>query len=122
MSAPMSVELRIVDEGVVCDWGLIEHSDPRPERGEVGPLMLTTMGYFKDLIEKGPLLRSGGALHSADIHQADDGELDENTPVRMFAHIDYNGQHWAWELFLAHWWDGAGRVTTDRILVGRWPD
>jgi hypothetical protein len=38
---------------------------------------------------------------------------------RLFAHIDYEGQRWTWELFEAHFSDGEGPLD---LFIGRWPD
>jgi len=38
---------------------------------------------------------------------------------RLFFHLEHHGDHWTWELFDAHWADGAG---PDDLLIGRWPD
>jgi len=108
----MSVELRWdYDSGEVdCCWGVIEHSDPRPDRDEVGHLMLTTRSYIEKILEDPRPLKapSSRALHQV---TSDGG--------RIFAHIHYFGKKWTWELFEAHFSDGKG---PDDILIGRWPD
>lgn len=107
----MSMELRIRGDSIECDWGVIEHSEPRPDRGEVGHLMIATSDYVSQLLREGPddcHCHHGGANSAT--------ELDG----RLFAHIDYEGQRWTWELFNAHWWDNAPQ--TPALLVGRWPD
>lgn len=105
----MSVELRIRNNNVECDYGMIEHGSPRPEHGQIGHLMLATHDYVAQLAQDGPSPDpyGAGALHSV----TTDGE-------RIFAHINYHGQHWTWELLDAHWEDGQGPP----ILVGKWPD
>lgn len=110
----MSVEIRINDSNEYeCDWGVIEHSEPRPDLAQVGHLMVTTDDYLADLLTtpgayrippKGPQI----GLHSA----------TENSG-RLFAHHDYNGRRWTWELFPAHFADGKG---PEGVYVGRWPD
>jgi hypothetical protein len=122
----VSVELRIVDDGVCCcgvpyptddpppqhghwvecDWGVIEHGQPRPDRNQVGHLMLATPDYVQSLLSSGPKLHHG-AIHEASIVNG-----------RTFAHIGYGDKRWTWELFEAHFDDGKG----PDILLGRWPD
>lgn len=70
-----------------CAFGVIEHSCPRPDLGEVGPLMLAAVTHVAKAIADGPLLGPGGALHSVTVH--DD---------RKFAHIESAGARWTWEL------------------------
>jgi hypothetical protein len=122
----VSVELRMTVEGhcecgiphdigyrsecrhnLVCEWGVIEHSAPRPDRNQVGHLMLITPDYVGQLLSS-PQAHPPGALSSATI----DGE-------RLFVHMDYQGHKWTWELFEAHWGDGKNRP---EVFVGRWPD
>ncbi|AFQ97469.1 hypothetical protein DOROTHY_79 [Mycobacterium phage Dorothy] len=94
-----------------CDWGVIEHSDPRPDRGEVGHLMLATTGYVDLLLNNGPIpfLMKGGRVDSASV----DGD-------RLFVHIEWGGKRWTWELFEAHICVGKG--WPHNLLIGRWPD
>lgn len=132
----MSVELRITTHGecdhgpkywweprsecahhVECDWGRIEHPQARPDRGEVGPLMLVSRDYFGKLFKKGQLRRIGG-FHSVDAVPAEEPVTDE-TELRLFFYVDHDGRRWTWELFEAHWADGNPRP---RVYVGRWPD
>src|SRR5690349_14569819 len=128
----MSVELRITTEGdctcgkpyptdnpppehghhVECDWGRIDYPEPRPDRNEVGHLMLTSAEYVAELIAYGPQMRRSGRIHSAT--RDHDGQ-------RAFARSeDAQGRSWTWELFDAHWWDGKDNGV--RWLIGRWPD
>ena len=123
----MSIELRVVIEGecdhgpkfaweprtqcrhwVECDWGRIEHPKARPDRGEVGHLVLVAADGLYDLIINGPNWRDRPALASATL----DGP-------RMFYHLDYDGRRWTWELFPCHWADGAKHP---ELYIGRWPD
>ncbi|QDF19749.1 hypothetical protein QEH38_gp17 [Mycobacterium phage LilSpotty] len=107
----MSVEIRLNEESCEfeCDWGVIEYGDPRPDLDQVGHLMLVTPDYVEQLLESGPRLapNSSRAMHSVTV---DSG--------RTFAHVDYFGKRWTWELFEAVMSDGQG----PDILVGRWPD
>ena len=125
----MSVELRITTEGVctcgtpyptddpfpphdhrvVCDWGIVEHPEPRPDRNEVGHLMLTSTKYVRELLTNGPQERRTRRIDSA----FRDGD-------RFFCRSAYQGSSWTWELFDAHWWDGKGNGLD--WLIGRWPD
>ena len=101
----MSIELRSTGADVECDWGTFGNSEADP-RYPIEHLMLTTPGYTQKLIDEGPQELRGG-VHSATQH---DG--------RLFTHLDYHGQHWTWELYDAHWWDGVECP----VMVGRWPD
>lgn len=105
----MSVELWWNDTNdLECDYGVIEYGDPRPDRAEVGPLMLVTDDYLLELMfEPQPRSAHEGALHQV---TTADG--------RLFAHVYHGGGHWVWELFNAHFQDGQG----PGIHVGRWPD
>jgi hypothetical protein len=105
MRPPIAIELE--DSGKVwCRWGVIEHSCPRPDRGQVGPLMIVTPDYLRELIDNGPREWPHGT-HSV----TTDGR-------RVFAHHDYHGQRWTWELFPAYFTDNLGPP----ICIGRWPD
>lgn len=92
-----------------CEFGRLEHSDPRPDRGQIGPLMLTTPHYLESLLKSGPCLwlNKGGRVDSASVH---DG--------REFMHVQWRGQRWTWELFDAYFRDKPAF----ELLVGRWPD
>jgi hypothetical protein len=112
----VSIELRITTDGrnLECDWGVIEHGNPKPCLGKVGHLMLITPDYAKRLVEKGPHEPHCCGVNSV---TTDGG--------RTFVHLDdYRGQRWTWELFEAHWWDDNwfGHNGGPPILVGRWPD
>ena len=152
-----SVELRITTEGectcgkvyptgnpppghdhhVECDWGRIEHTDPRPDRGEVGHLLLA-MGW-----SVGATLNGGPAYRGRDIDPdgrvrwqeysatTQDGRLFIHTAYPIYSHGDgmpsedggelppTGFRRWTWELFPAHFADGKG---PEGIYVGRWPD
>ncbi|XTP37106.1 hypothetical protein ACORG1_13190 [Mycobacterium sp. TJFP1] len=151
----MSIELRTVIEGectcgvpygrdekppahshhIECDWGRIDHPDPRPDRDEVGHLLLVTPAIVElDLIaaqyhsreidpdgrvqwQEYSATRRDGRLfihtaypiysHGEGVPTADGGEV---TPV--------TARRWTWELFEAYWQDGRG----PEIYLGRWPD
>lgn len=94
--------------GIECDWGTIEHPNPRPDRDEVGPLMLITRSYVDMLLSDGPVLASWGSLYSA---QHVDGQT--------FLNITHD-RHWMiWALHPAHW---ANQPDWPAPYVGRWPD
>ena len=93
---------------LVCDWGVIEHSEPWPEHGQVGHLMLATSDFLAKLFHEGPKsYRRGGVCSTTQR----DG--------RVFAHIDYKNHGWTWELCEAHFADGKG---PNGLFIGRWPD
>lgn len=101
------IAIHLGDGGLAwCQWGVIEHSCPRPDRGQVGPLMLVTAEYLRELLDNGPRERPRGT-HSV----TTDGR-------RVFAHHDYRGQRWTWELFPAYFTDNLGPP----VCIGRWPD
>jgi hypothetical protein len=45
--------------------------------------------------------------------------IDENTELRMFAHVTARNGAWTWELFQAHWTDIPDECA---VYIGRWPD
>lgn len=124
----MSVELRLTVQGhcecgvphnigeyqsqcvhdVGCDWGVIQYSDPRPALGQVGHLMLATGWWVGAMLNKGP--RRDDRYGQTSVTEQDG---------RLFIHMDWEDQHWTWELFKAHFSDGKG---PDDLFIGRWPD
>lgn len=105
---PVAIHLPDDDGHWWCEWGPIEHSNPRPDLGEVGPLMIVLPSYIRELLENGPKpAPQGGGTHSVTV----DGR-------RVFAHHDYNGYRWTWELHPAYISDNQGPP----ICIGRWPD
>lgn len=105
----MAVELRIRDDHVECDWGVIEHADPRPAENKVGHLVLAQGWMIGGLLE-------GGQPVSDPRY----GTISATTSGRrMFAHMNHEGKRWTWELFAAKWEDGKG---PDGMFIGRWPD
>ena len=101
------IAIHLGDGGLVwCQWGVIEHSCPRPDRGQVGSLMIVTAEYLRELLDNGPREWPRGT-HSV----TTDGR-------RVFARHDYNWQRWTWELFPAYFTDNQGPP----ICIGRWPD
>lgn len=152
-----SVELRITVEGhcccgipypsdnpppdhahhIECDWGRIEHTDPRPDRGAVGHLLLATGWVIGGQLDKGPIYRARDVdddyrirwqAYNATSHG---DRLFVSTAWPIYSHGDGTPredgaeepptgcQRWTWELFPAHFADGKG---PDNIFVGRWPD
>lgn len=108
----MSIEIRKTADGrnLECDWGVIEHSCPKPERGELGPLMIISADYAE-------LLRDDPEAARRQYSSSYDDSVSA-LGSRLFAHIGHAGKRWTWELFEAHWWDGPD----PRVYVGRWPD
>lgn len=88
------------------DWGVIEHTRARPERGEVGHLILVSVTGYHQLIH-GPMPE--GASMATRSFSGD----------RAFYCLDYDGQRWTWELFETHWVDEPG---SHPVFIGRWPD
>ena len=130
----MSVEIRwpVGARGeAVTQWGVIEYPDPRPDRGEVGHLILATTAslrgddyYARDCTDEG---RTRWQYYSGPKQQ--DGRLFLSTAYPVYSSnniYDDNGwiftdetQSWTWELFPAHFSDGGG---PHDVYVGRWPD
>ena len=96
---PIAIHVPQGGEDFSCVWGVIEHPLPKP--GEVGPLMLTTPGYIRKLLQE-PSPR--------DLVTADGR--------RMFAHSRIGHRIWTWELFPAYFDDNLGPP----IIIGKWPD
>lgn len=104
----MSIEIRWPvgpNDDCLTPWGPIQYTAPRPDRDEVGHLMLAMPRTIQRHLASGPEWHHG-ALHS--ITRASD---------RLFAHIDYQGHRWTWELHEAHFADNG-----QQIYIGRWPD
>lgn len=94
-----------------CDFGILEHTDPRPDRGEIGYLMVSTQDYFENLLQSSTVWpRKGWRRDSASVRGG-----------RRFQHSEWNGQRWTWELFDAHFHD-RGPTDKQQLLIGRWPD
>ena len=104
----MSIEIRQEANELVCDWGPFPYGDPRPERNQVGELILCTVDYAELLLREGPLPAPPCPLVTHNVTRAGDA---------MAAHVDHQGRPWTWILHPAHWWDDDGPP----ILVGRWP-
>lgn len=152
--AGVSIELRIVIEGqcdhgakypwesrtqcqhhVECDWGRIEHPDPRPDLDRVGHLILITPKMV-ELDLDAPQYQSreidpdGRVRWQEYSATRQGGRLFIRTAYPIYSHgegIPSDGggetapitvQHWTWELLEAHWQDGKG----PEIYLGRWPD
>lgn len=93
------------------DWGVIEHTRARVERGEVGSLILVSAEGYQELCVSGPI-PEGESIASAS--SDDDG--------RLFYHQDYEGRRWTWELFDCHWTDIGPERVLPALYIGRWPD
>lgn len=126
----MSIEVRWVIEGecrcgtvqpigapitcthrLVTEWGEIAHYDPRPDRGEVGHLILTMPSWFSEVHRSGPALFRDGRAYTATV----DGD-------RRFLHLAFGRVRWTWEMFdacIAAPLVGGRAVS---VLLGRWPD
>jgi hypothetical protein len=92
---------------LLTDWGEIQNAEADPLCGP-RHLMLTTSDYIAQLLDEGPRPSARGGVSSATI----DGD-------RLFAHLDFEGKRWTWELFEAHFADREGPAN---LLIGRWPD
>jgi hypothetical protein len=73
--------------------------------------MLITRLYVDLLAKDGPVLWAHKGYRTDSVTFADG---------RVFAHLDWQGQRWTWELFDAHWSDGC--KSPIGLMVGRWPD
>lgn len=151
----MSVELRIRIEGechcgtvrepdeppslcehiIECDWGDVDFSHPRPDRDEVGHLILATRWsidraadgvsylFYRDCDSDGrtrwqeytvttscdrTFLHTAWPIYNHGEGNPAESGTDPPLPI----------QRWTWELFDAHWFDGFQQ----EIYIGRWPD
>jgi hypothetical protein len=106
----MSVEIYVDEDAgeFVTKYGVIEHGDPRPDRGQIGHLCLVPRWYAGSLLGKGP--QYDDRYGNVTVTSQDD---------RLFIHLDWGSKRWSWELFEAHFSDGKG---PDDMLIGRWPD
>lgn len=99
-------------------WGRVEHSCPRPDRGEVGHLMLADLEWVAGVLGSEGYRRAGGWWTATTAP-------DEQNPSRsrIFCHLEYppTGERWTWEMF-------AAEITPSRpegarpLLLGKWPD
>jgi hypothetical protein len=132
----VSVEIRMVVEGecncenpsdkphpptcfhfLECGWGKIPFTDPSPERGEVGHLMLTTRYWVELLLEDGPILYPPMLSQPPWFEKRYIVSADGD---RIFVSLEYRDMKWTWELFEAHWSHLA--VGAGDLMIGRWPD
>jgi hypothetical protein len=102
----MSVEIRFnADNNLECNWGVIEHGNPKPALGMVGHLILITPDYVRKLAAAPQNYR--GHIATLTSH----GQ-------RTFVHLEYGDRTWTWELFPAYFADRKG----PDMMIGRWPD
>ena len=137
----MSVEIRYMTEGDCrcpgpygpdeeptcrhwweCDYGPVSRFDIR----NPAPLIITGRDWVHDVFKQGGQRRSHGRVHTISVvpYPNDQGDIDENSPIRMFHRIDFRGRSWTWELEPAHWAEKPGRDNNAHlpIYLGRWPD
>lgn len=107
--AERSIEIRIVGDDVVCDWGVIANPDGNPAL-PVGPLILATGGIVRELLRDGPSMDKYGHVNS--VRNAGGSYFFDAVTT------DRTERRWTWKLFPAHWWDRSG----DDLFVGRWMD
>ena len=110
IAAPSDVEIRIVADDIVCDWGVIANPDGDPAL-PVGPLMVVTGGVVRALLHGGPSMDKYGNVNSVR-YAAGSFFFDAVT-------TDRTERRWTWKLFPARWWDGDDN---DDLFVGRWMD
>lgn len=99
---------------VVSTWGEIEYPAARPDRGEVGHLILAPRGWVDSMARGG----YGVSNACAGSTWAASTKRDKGSPTRRFLHLAYDGRGWTWEMFRAHWDDNRG----PDLYIGRWPD
>lgn len=113
MTTTTSVELRITDREVVCDWGTFRDT-PRTNWDwetdtmtveNISPLILVSKALADD-----PTY-SGAPEFTALTHFYTEGG-------RRFMRICAANGTWVWELFNAHWDDGE----ECNVYVGQWRD
>jgi hypothetical protein len=92
----MTIEIRREHHEFLCDWGVFRNAECAT-RYPIQHLILITPDVFKRLLLCGPEENTCG-----------EGTLAASTQDgHMFAHLDWDGKHWTWECFNAHWWDHA---------------
>jgi hypothetical protein len=103
----------------VCDFGVIEHTGPRPEYGEIGQLCLAEVEWVHRLLRNEVI--TGWPKHWS-AHQRDG---------RIFITLKHLGDNrevlgtWVWECHEASWDPETTPHRGERhqpIYVGRWPD
>jgi hypothetical protein len=110
----MSVELRVVGDEIVCDWGafgdppLIQwnYETNTTTVENVAPLILVSRG-FADNFATTPAKQAAAevtAFYTAE--------------GRRFMRITADNGSWVWELHEAHWDDGE----KCSVYIGRWRD
>lgn len=128
----MSIELRITVEGL-CECG-IPHQTGRYEPGcrhdiecdwgTFGDPPLVVMDYLTHtttientaaLILVSKTFADHGGLPT-DLCQAETTFYEDDG--RLFMRVTADNGAWTWELFDAHWEDGA----VSNVYIGRWPD
>lgn len=104
-----------------CDYGRV----PSFDINNPAPLVIVGRDFAHRLIATGPELHRL-VHHAIDVVPATepDGEVTENSVIRMFYRIEYHGRSWTWELKPAYWADRPTRFNNAHtpIYLGRWPD
>lgn len=112
MTTTTSVELRIENREVVCDWGIfgdppcIRWNDNSIIVQNVAPLILVSKTFADD-----ESCSARKHLWAACVNFYTESD-------RRFMRIDVDNGTWIWELFDAHWEDGE----PSNVYIGRWRD
>lgn len=104
-----------------CDYGRI----PSWEIDNPAPLVIVGCDFAHLEFKEGPRRLAHGAMYSVTMVpiMEPDGDITEESGIRMFQHIEHAGRRWTWELEPAHWADSAEiRTCINPIYLGRWPD
>lgn len=105
----MSVEIRYIDDQLVCDYGTIANTRVTNvmwgQALDVGPLILLDLTMINSTAPYGVTVTVDDALE--------------------FVRLEARNGSWIWRLEPAHQWDGPwppdGR-NSDLLYLGRWPD
>lgn len=110
--------------GCVCDFGEIEHTNPKPRLGEVGWLCLVGCDFANKLaLALDPIPYRGGIVW---LDIIDESTPEHDVPARLFMKIGYDSHLWVWELHESVWGMAhpSGKSAGDGtgMFVGRWVD
>lgn len=129
----MSVEIRwpVGEEGrCFTVLGEVEHPEPRPDRGEVGHLMLAAADWVAQLITDGPQLMRWGGVFSASTDARGTFVRLDYEPFKLGLHAwcgvpvpepESLAGSWTWQMHDAHWSNDRG-VGCRPLMIGCWPD
>ena len=105
-----------------CDYGRI----PSFDIDNPAPLIIVGRDWAHSVFAEGGQRELGKKLYAITAVPVPDenGEVTEDSGIRLFQRLEYRGRDWTWELEPAHWADPPTRNNNARvpIYLGRWPD